>query len=336
MSPLALMQNVKIKDWKANERRPLVFAENVDKLPDVLAKLVNNRILSMPVYHYNTKEYLGMIDMIDISKVIADLHWKCIAQSKSYREADIYVTYNDMTVQDVLDKNTESHHVTPGAKDDLNGPGLKVYDEADLATVARIFAKTGHRRVPILVRNKDGVSQVSHLITQSEIVRFLYSNISQLESRYLLRKIGNMAHFKQQNQTQNDSENGIIMVNAIAKAIEAFRVIVERKVSAVPIVDANQKLIATISVRDIRSISHDASQIKLLYENDCLQFSKIIRNREDNLALTPAVTCSLDDTMEDVLVRLNESKIHRVWIVDNTKKLVGVVALRDILAELSS
>ncbi|KAJ1557707.1 hypothetical protein HK096_005775, partial [Nowakowskiella sp. JEL0078] len=91
----------------------------------------------MPVYDYHTNNFVGMIDMLDITKVIAELHWKCIAQSKLYREADMYITYNGMSVQEILDQHDQKHvqdkkHFMPSK----TGPGLKIYDDASLATVA--------------------------------------------------------------------------------------------------------------------------------------------------------------------------------------------------------
>ncbi|KAI8812841.1 hypothetical protein BJ742DRAFT_767964 [Cladochytrium replicatum] len=73
-----------------------------------------------------------------------------------------------------------------------------------------------------------------------------------------------------------------------------------------------------------------------LYDYTVLENAKLCRERTDNLALTLAASCSPDDYLGDVLVKMNESNVHRIWIADPaTKILGGVVALKDIIAEAS-
>lgn len=45
------------------------------------------------------------------------------------------------------------------------------------------------------------------------------------------------------------------------------------------------------------------------------------------------VTCSRTDTLTDVINRLSESSIHRIYVVDEEEKLQGVVTLRDIISK---
>lgn len=44
------------------------------------------------------------------------------------------------------------------------------------------------------------------------------------------------------------------------------------------------------------------------------------------------VTCTLKATVREVIELLVENHIHRVFLVDDDEKLIGVVALRDVLA----
>lgn len=43
-------------------------------------------------------------------------------------------------------------------------------------------------------------------------------------------------------------------------------------------------------------------------------------------------TCLLEDTLEQVLDRMVENDLHRLIIVDQHKRLIGVLSLSDILS----
>jgi CBS domain-containing protein len=49
---------------------------------------------------------------------------------------------------------------------------------------------------------------------------------------------------------------------------------------------------------------------------------------------THMVSCVGSETIADVINKLAENHIHRVYIVDDANKPVGLVSLKDLLAEI--
>jgi CBS-domain-containing membrane protein len=112
-------------------------------------------------------------------------------------------------------------------------------------------------------------------------------------------------------------------------------------VSAVPIVDDNNVLVATvhilltkISEKDIRVITDSDEFPKGLYNQTCMEFAqKIHKTRHDSPAFN-AVKVNKDSTMKQVLATLFGLKIHRVWVVNEDGNVISIVSLKDVLAEM--
>jgi len=46
------------------------------------------------------------------------------------------------------------------------------------------------------------------------------------------------------------------------------------------------------------------------------------------------VSAKMNDTLEQVIQKLVEHKIHRLYVIDDDHKPVGVISLKDILMEI--
>ncbi|KAL2917108.1 hypothetical protein HK105_203172 [Polyrhizophydium stewartii] len=330
-----------VKDFIASRpARPLVSCEDIDALPEAMQRLVDNGVLAMPVYSHSTGEYVGLIGMLEIVKCIADLHWEFLESPKPYREAEIYVEFNKRRVSETL---------TPRQ--------VKISESATYLVAIQTLISGGLRRLPVMDAS---TGRITHIVTESEVVDVVFEGLSVLDPAILARplsRLGVLSHLAARQSTDDlfrvsvtgrtDSklelmETGLVSVNGIAKAIEAFRVIVSTGVSAVPIVDFDQAIQSTISVRDIRRIAANAANVRVLYEEDCAAFSRRAwaergvdqPGGEGDKASQPLIFVSKDDTVRTAVERLHANKMHRVWVVDDKRRPVGVVTLRDVVGDL--
>lgn len=62
--------------------------------------------------------------------------------------------------------------------------------------------------------------------------------------------------------------------------------------------------------------------------------SYLEEHHEASPMLRDLVTCKRDDTLEDIILRLDHEKIHRIYVVDKEENLQGVITLRDIISKL--
>lgn len=186
-----------------------------------------------------------------------------------------------------------------------------------------------YRRIPVI--NNEG--KVVHVITMTQMVEELHKGISELDPTFLKHEVKDMKHMSSLLQKVKDSkldlyqDTGIIPVNQIAKAIEAFRLIISTHVSAVPIVDSSEKIIGCVSTRHIRAISSNASEVKVLYDETCGEFIKRSTLKVEDISV------SKYDTMKTVLEKFYVNKIHRLWVIEN-EKIVGAVTVKNLFTEM--
>ena len=232
----------------------------------------------------------------------------------------MYVRFNQTFVEDLI---SQSH--------------VKIHDTSsnfyisclDFAVIAKTLLSGDYRRIPVV--NDQG--RVVHVITVSQMVDMVYNGISELDPIFLKMQVKDMKHLAPILEKFVDSkldlyqDAGIIQVNQIAKAIEAFRLIISTHVSAVPIVDANECIIGCVSISQIRAISSNASNIKVLYDYTCGEFIK------RSVLKVPDITVSKHDTLKTVIEKFNSNKIHRLWVIEE-EKIIGAVTVKNLFTEM--
>lgn len=62
--------------------------------------------------------------------------------------------------------------------------------------------------------------------------------------------------------------------------------------------------------------------------------SYLEKNQKGSALMSEMVSCRKDDTLKDVILKLDSLKIHRIYVVDNEGKLEGLITLRDIISRL--
>ena len=99
---------------------------------------------------------------------------------------------------------------------------------------------------------------------------------------------------------------------------EAAGTMLKGDVGALPVVDNDNKLVGMITDRDICMSS--------LIEGRSLKELPV-----SLAASTPAWACMLEDSLADVRAAMQTHKIHRIPVVDENEKLIGIVGLGDIV-----
>ncbi|MRI58770.1 MAG: IMP dehydrogenase [Epsilonproteobacteria bacterium] len=112
------------------------------------------------------------------------------------------------------------------------------------------------------------------------------------------------------------SESGIIIdpifVHPDATLADAERLMSEYKISGVPVVDENMRLLGILTNRDLR------------FEKD---FGKRV---DEVMTRMPLITAKPGITLEEAAEKMNEHKIEKLPIIDEDGKLKGLVTIKDI------
>jgi CBS domain-containing protein len=103
--------------------------------------------------------------------------------------------------------------------------------------------------------------------------------------------------------------------------------------TGLPIVDAEGAIVANFSVSDVRHLASvtNKADTEAALARPVLDF---LRAHRGDAPLAPPVTVQVTDTVLVAIQLLAESHLHRVYIVDEDRKPVGVLSLTDVLRAL--
>jgi len=117
----------------------------------------------------------------------------------------------------------------------------------------------------------------------------------------------------------------VYKINSREPTANALRLMSEHDVQAIAIVDDNDVLLGTFSASDLRGLDHKTIVSSLwLPAQDFLQLD------------ASQFTCTLHDSLLKVATKMVLGKIHRLWIVDGSDRVVGVVSLSDVLSQVKN
>jgi len=188
---------------------------------------------------------------------------------------------------------------------------VKVSKNDPLLKVLRKFTYGTHRAVVM----ED--SLLVNIISQSDITSYLAKHTSDLELKYVMELNVHTSGLLDM------SPKDIVSIDEYASMMEALTVMTENNVEGIAVVSKEGKLLGNISATDIQPLS-DASNFKYLNLN-ALQFMKLVSKHS-----TP-VTCFPTTNLDTVLLRMALNRVHRLYIIGDNSKPIGVLSLTDIM-----
>jgi len=135
----------------------------------------------------------------------------------------------------------------------------------------------------------------------------------------------------------------VVTVRDTDVTYKAFKLMIEKKVTGVAVVDANGKLIGNISVSDFKFAEFEHRFWDLLGSPVLKYLEQVTDKPESNIRShlfswlkesgKPPIVVSVkeNDTLGTVIKFLTFYNIHRLFITDNNGKPIGVVSLYDVL-----
>jgi len=189
-----------------------------------------------------------------------------------------------------------------------------------LGDVVSLFTVGVHRILVDFGQNKVGV------LSQSDVVRFIHANQAQLSELYQMTVADIVIPFNKNDDNNNDGKQ-LITIPVESTAAQGFRKLWQSfnmNIQAAPVVDSSNRIVATLSVSDLRGITKES------FKNLLLPVLDFLRTRGE---LKPPVVCTPKDTLAAVVQKIIQHKIHRVWVVKDEQSLdfVNIVALSDII-----
>jgi len=297
-----LLSKIQVEELVPTTSGSVVVVDSKDSLADTFLAMVKNNILCAPVKDSTNNNYLGLIDMIDIACLVVD-----IAQNTEQLGSD----YKNFLKEEEKFKGSITSDVADLSKRNKLYP---VTIGANLLDAVKLMAANHVQRIPIL--NPEG--EIVNLLTQSAVIEYLSKNVDQLglAANRTLKEL-------------NFVKKPVISIDHNKRALDAFKLMAEHRISGLAVVDGSRKLIANISARDLRSIQQDSRLFEKLYYS-VGEFVSHVR-QANYRAIHPSICCTFDDTFHKIIMRLAAARIHRIYVVDDHRHPISVISLHDVL-----
>ncbi|XP_052890335.1 uncharacterized protein LOC128298608 [Anopheles moucheti] len=258
--------------------------------------LVYNGVRAAPLWDSKRQEFVGMLTITDFIKILK-MYYKSPNASMDELEEHKLDTWRKVLQEDV--KKLVSI-----------GPDASLYDAIKMLVHNRIH------RLPVI----DPVTgNVLYILTHKRILRFLFLYINELPKPSYMQKTLREVRIGSYNNIETATED-----TSIITALHKF---VDRRVSALPMVDSEGRLTDIYAKFDVINLAAEKTY------ND-LDVSLKKANEHRNAWFEGVHHCSLDETLYTIMERIVRVEVHRLVVVDELKKVIGIISLSDILLYL--
>lgn len=184
----------------------------------------------------------------------------------------------------------------------------------------------GHYHVGL--KNEHG--RLYQIVSQGDVVGFLSKHLSVPSKSFTMMELGL-------------PRGDVDCISDSCTAAEAFRVMVEKKRSSLPIVsEETRSLVDVVSASDIRvlgSLSEDADIVHQLLSFKASKFSHRSRDHvrghyRNEFSDRVPVTCTEQTTLGEMFDKIFKHHVHQIYVVNDLKQPIGVISLIDLIRSL--
>lgn len=254
--------------------------------------LVYNGVRAAPLWDSQKQKFVGMLTITDFIRILQRYYKQPGMEMEQLEEHQLETWRNEL--QDTKDL---------------------IWIDPDASLFAAIKTLIRHKihRLPVI---DPETGNVLYILTHKRILRFLFLYIHDLPKPAFL------------NQTIEDLNIGTYKDIEVAKLttpiIQALNKFVNKRVSALPIVDEEGKLVDIYAKFDVINLAAEKTYTDL---DVTLQKA----NEHRNEWFEGVHKCQKTDSLYDVMEKIVKAEVHRLVVVDAEDKVAGVISLSDIL-----
>jgi len=185
-----------------------------------------------------------------------------------------------------------------------------------LLDASNLLVKNQIHRLPVIDQSE--TNSILHMITHYRILHFLVKNFPSSPINPILQcTIGSLGI---------GTYDHVVTVLQDTPLIVVLDLLAARKISAVPIVDEHGVIIDVYSKSDAPQIVKMGALTPTDLDRAVSELLQLHNKRSEQI-----MTCLKTETLKDILDKCLAKRVHRLIIVDSTKRVEGIVSLSDIL-----
>ncbi|XP_008057053.1 5'-AMP-activated protein kinase subunit gamma-3 [Carlito syrichta] len=293
---MRFMQEHTCYDAMATSSKLVIF-DTMLEIKKAFFAMVANGVRAAPLWDNKKQSFVGMLTITDFILV---LH-------RYYRSPLVQIY------------EIEQHTIETWREIYLQGsfkPLVSISPNDSLFEAVYALIKNRIHRLPVL----DPISgSVLHILTHKRLLKFLHIFGALLpRPSFLYRTIQDLGI---------GTFRDLAVVLETAPVLTALDVFVDRRVSALPVINENGQVVGLYSRFDV---IHLAAQ--QTYNHLDMSVGEALRQR--TLCLEGVLSCQPHESLGEVINRIAREQVHRLVLVDETQHLLGVVSLSDILQAL--
>ena len=302
----------------------LASLKTTDRVWDAVRLMLTRHVSSVAVFNEEKNYFDGFVDVSDISTIIFMLNFAKELSGALANEP----TWSKFaqTELKVLEKSTVAEMVNVSGRD----PWQEVAFHATGRALLQCLVPRAARRVAVKDAGNAGLEGV---VSQWDAVRFLQR---QLTHRHWFATTP-FASIVPSSMQQSRISQKLISISESSSAFEAFTAITEQNVSGAAVVDSSGRLVGVLSASDfLRSRRDDTGHNFDGFFDDLkspLTEYLNLRNRyfPGEYSRHPITIDPKKDAVMDVLQKFTSNHVHRLFVVDEKNRPVGVWSLGDII-----
>uniref|UniRef100_A0A8C1TX54 Protein kinase, AMP-activated, gamma 3a non-catalytic subunit n=1 Tax=Cyprinus carpio TaxID=7962 RepID=A0A8C1TX54_CYPCA len=277
----------------------LVIFDTTLQVKKAFFALVANGLRAAPLWDNKLQRFVGMLTITDFINI---LH-------RYYRSPLVQIY------------ELEQHKIETWRGDSFQNVYLQYHDQClisitpDASLFDAVYSLLKHKihRLPVIDPES---GNVLHILTHKRILKFLHIfGAAVPKPRFLTMQIKDAGI---------GTFTNVATVSQTATVYDALSVFVERRVSALPVVDDDGKVVALYSRFDVINLAAQKT-----YNNLSMSMQEALRRR--CCYVEGVIKCYPDETLEIAIDRIVKSEVHRLVLVDRDDVVRGIISLSDLL-----
>uniref|UniRef100_A0A669EYV3 5'-AMP-activated protein kinase subunit gamma-1 n=1 Tax=Oreochromis niloticus TaxID=8128 RepID=A0A669EYV3_ORENI len=272
----------------------LVIFDTTLQVKKAFYALVANGLRAAPLWDSKLQRFVGMLTITDFINIL-HCYYKSPMVQMYELESHKIETWRDVYLQY------------------SNNFLISISPEASLFEAIYSLLRYKIHRLPVIDPES---GNVLHILTHKRILKFLH---------IFGKKLPKPAFTKRPIQELGiGTFRNIATVQQTASLYDALSIFVERRVSALPVVDEQGKVVALYSRFDVINLAAQKT-----YNNLDMTMQEAVEKRI--CCVEGVIKCYPYETLEIILDRIVKAEVHRLVLVDRADVVKGIISLSDLL-----
>ncbi|XP_053115996.1 5'-AMP-activated protein kinase subunit gamma-2 isoform X2 [Hemicordylus capensis] len=275
----------------------LVVFDTTLQVKKAFFALVANGVRAAPLWESKKQSFVGMLTITDFINILHRYYKSPMVQIYELEEHKIE-TWRELYLQETFK------------------PLVNISPDASLFDAVYSLIKNKIHRLPVI----DPVSgNALYILTHKRILKFLQLFVSEMPKPAFMKK--NL------DELGIGTYHNIAFIHPDTPIIKALNIFVDRRISALPVVDESGKVVDIYSKFDVINLAAEKT-----YNNLDITVTQALQHRSQYFE--GVVKCNKLETLETIVDRIVKAEVHRLVVVNEADSIVGIISLSDILQAL--